>query len=67
MVIGGSMHVIFLMIEEADFVNKGICALKCDPDGYHWQVAEPITLEMIKVSLKEELRPCFCHLYSGNG
>ncbi len=54
------MRVTFPMIKEADFVNRGICALKHDPDGYHWQVEEPVVLETIKVSLsKETLDPVF--------
>ncbi len=60
MAIGGSMHVTFPMIKEADFVNRGICGLKRDPDGYHWQVEELIVLEAIKASLsKETLDPVF--------
>ncbi len=54
------MRVTFPMIKGADFVDKGICTLTRDPDGYHWQAEELIVLEAIKVSLsKETVDPFF--------
>eukprot|EP00026_Physarum_polycephalum_P000598 Phypoly_transcript_00599.p1 GENE.Phypoly_transcript_00599~~Phypoly_transcript_00599.p1 ORF type:complete len:744 (+),score=73.21 Phypoly_transcript_00599:1984-4215(+) len=62
MVIGGSLggRVAFSMRTDADFVNKGICTLERDADGYHWQIKEPLVVEAARESLgKEQLDPVF--------
>ena len=62
MVIGGSLggRVAFSMCNGADFVNKGICTLEQDADGYHWQIKEPLVIEAALESLqKEHLDPVF--------
>ncbi len=62
MVIAGSLgeRVTFPMREDADFVNKGICVLELDADGYHWKIKEPLVIEAVLESLqKENLDPVF--------
>lgn len=44
----------FPIVEEADLVNKGVCALDLDADGYYWKVQEPLVLEAALESLQKK-------------
>ncbi|RUP43600.1 hypothetical protein BC936DRAFT_136959, partial [Jimgerdemannia flammicorona] len=47
-----SGKVAFAQLEELDFVNYALCALRKDNDDYHWVTDEPIVVEVMEEELK---------------
>lgn len=54
----GGGRVTFPMLENPDFVNKGICALELAADGYHWKIQEPLVIEVALERLRKPSLGC---------